>query len=115
METLKDGVELFRLLADNFEVSDESKETLSWESSKNVIENWKKAIDAFNGEYLSEGDFNRIQDGVKDVCQVKGKHLFMPIRVAIIGKPHGAELKQLVPLIPKSQLQKRANAVLSQL
>ena len=36
----------------------------------------------------------------------------MPIRVAIIGKPHGAELKQLVPLIEISDLILRANKCL---
>lgn len=115
METLKDGVELFRLLAENFEVSGESKETLSWETSKAVIENWKTKISSFDGDYMTEGDFVRMQDEVKDACQVKGKHLFMPIRVAVIGKPQGAELKQLVPLIPKGQLLKRVTSVLSQL
>lgn len=36
----------------------------------------------------------------------------MPIRVAILGKPHGAELKILVPLLAKSVLLERAERVL---
>ena len=43
---------------------------------------------------------------------VKGKKLFMPIRVAVVGKPHGAELKILVPLIKKQELLNRVNTVL---
>lgn len=113
METLKDGVELFRLLSESFEVLEEAKETLGWDTSRAVIDAWKSKVEAFDGEYLAEADFNRIQDEVKDTCQVKGKHLFMPIRVAVIGKPHGAELKHLVPLIPKAQLLKRASNCLS--
>ena len=46
---------------------------------------------------------------------MKGKHLFMPIRVAVIGKPQGTELKMLVPLLHKKTLIRRADSVLSQL
>ena len=49
----------------------------------------------------------------KESAGVKGKHLFMPIRVAVIGKPHGAELKMLVPLMAKSELLARADKVLA--
>ena len=41
---------------------------------------------------------------IKGECEVKGKELFMPIRVAIIGQPHGAELKMLIPLLNKKVL-----------
>lgn len=115
METLKDAVELFRPLSDQFQVFEESKETLSWPTSKAVIEAWKSRVADFGSAFLSEADFLRIQDEVKDACQVKGKHLFMPIRVAVIGKPQGSELKQLVPLLQKEKLVQRAEVVLSQI
>jgi nondiscriminating glutamyl-tRNA synthetase len=38
--------------------------------------------------------------------------LFMPIRVAVIGQPHGTELKTLVPLLNKSSLIKRVESCL---
>ena len=43
---------------------------------------------------------------------LKGKNLFMPIRVAVIGKPQGTELKILVPLMKKSSLIERADKAL---
>jgi nondiscriminating glutamyl-tRNA synthetase len=46
---------------------------------------------------------------------VKGKNLFQPIRVAVIGKPHGTELKMLVPLLNKRTLIARAQAALQKL
>ncbi|MES2963402.1 MAG: glutamate--tRNA ligase, partial [Bdellovibrionota bacterium] len=52
---------------------------------------------------------------VKTEAGVKGKQLFMPIRVAVIGQPHGAELKILVPLLPKSSLLKRVETAISRL
>jgi len=114
MQTLKDAVELFRPLSQtNLEVADESKEALSWDTSKNVIETWKAKVQS-GGKYLSEDQFLKIQDEIKAECNVKGKQLFMPIRVAVIGKPHGAELKHLVPLLSTSTLVERADFVLNQ-
>ena len=39
----------------------------------------------------------------------------MPMRVAVIGKPHGTELKLLTPLIPVKSLIARADKVLAKL
>ena len=61
---------------------------------------------------MSDEEFSEAQNKVKVEAGVKGKQLFMPIRVAIIGKPHGADLKMLVPLIDKDSLLKRVDQVL---
>ncbi|MCB0407971.1 MAG: glutamate--tRNA ligase, partial [Bdellovibrionales bacterium] len=109
METLADAVELFRPLDNvSFQIHDEAKEALSWESTPQVIQKWIDILETTSANHLSEEDFNQAQNQVKDECGVKGKHLFMPIRVAIIGKPHGAELKILVPLLSKQTLIERA-------
>lgn len=113
METLEDGIELFRPLAkDGWEILPEAKEVLSWESSARVVSEWLNLLQSTSATYLSELDFLAIQDQVKEKCGVKGKFLFMPIRVAVLGKPHGAELKILVPLIEKSLLFERGEKVL---
>jgi nondiscriminating glutamyl-tRNA synthetase len=115
MQTLKDAVELFRPLSQtSLDVAAEGKDVLSWDSSANVIETWKTKVGSGADKYLSEDQFLKIQDEIKTECNVKGKHLFMPIRVAVIGKPHGAELKHLVPLLSKSTLVERADFVLNQ-
>jgi nondiscriminating glutamyl-tRNA synthetase len=113
METLLDGVELFRPLSlAPLEISADAKEALSWPSTKSVVEKWKELVVAHATEFINEEEFNNYQNKVKADCNVKGKELFMPIRVAIIGKPHGAELKILVPLLKKSTLIERADQVL---
>ena len=109
MQTFKDAVELFRPLSQSdLEVTAEGKEVLAWDTSVNVIETWKNKVANEPGAYMSEEKFLRIQDEIKDECKVKGKQLFQPIRVAVLGKPHGAELKQLVPLMNKTTLTARA-------
>jgi len=116
METLLDAVELYRPLSKSkFEIFDEAKDTLAWPTTKAVVSKWKELVAGVSEKFMSEAQFLAIQDQVKAECKVKGKELFMPIRVAILGKPHGAELKILIPLLQKEILIERADAVLQRL
>ena len=110
LEVLSDAIELYKPLADNiFDIKPESQEVLEWDTTKPVIKSWIEQVEAIKADYLSTDEFNEILNNIKTQCDVKGKNLFMPIRVAIIGAPHGAELKSLVPLLKKEVLLKRAN------
>lgn len=116
MEILSDSVGLFSPLDDSrFAIQEEAADALSWESTKAVLEKWVSILESHSGDYLSEDDFGAAQNQIKQDCSVKGKHLFMPIRVAIIGKPHGAELKILVPLMKKESLQARAKQAIERI
>lgn len=113
METLKDSVELYRPLdGSSFEITEKAQEVLAWESTPGVINKWLSLLESCEKDYLTEEEFSSMQNTVKTECSVKGKHLFMPIRVAVIGKPQGAELKILVPLLKVSELIERAKKVL---
>ena len=112
MEILTDAIELYRPLDKNsFCILEDAKEVLSWESTTEVLKTWLFLLEAFVSPYLSEEDFLQMQSQVKSTCGVKGKFLFMPIRVSVIGRPHGAELKHLVPLIRVDDLIKRAKSL----
>nr|BFD63333.1 glutamate--tRNA ligase [Bdellovibrio sp. HM001] len=114
METLADAIELYRPLNDKaYVILPEADETLKWEPTKAVLTAWRDLVAAFPADYMTEDDFLKLQDEVKNQTGAKGKHLFMPIRVAVIGKPHGAELKTLVPLMKKSSLVSRAEQALA--
>jgi glutamyl-tRNA synthetase len=39
----------------------------------------------------------------------KGKALFMPLRLALTGQPHGPEMQALLPLIGHDRAQRRLN------
>lgn len=115
MEVLSDAVELLAPFdEEGFAVADEGREVLAWESSKPVIEKWLSLVEG-SAEVISEEDFSSMQNTVKTECGVKGKFLFMPLRVSVVGKPHGAELQKVVPLMSKQQLLGRARQCLSQL
>lgn len=115
METLADAVELYRPLDDaGFQVQPEAAEVFTWEPTKAVLSTWRELVAAHAGETFTEADFLKLQDDVKTKTGAKGKNLFQPVRVAIIGKAHGTELQQLVPLMSKRSLLKRADIALAQ-
>lgn len=116
METLVDAIELYRPLNDkSFVVQPEAAEVLAWEPTKAVLTAWRDLVQACGKDYLTGDEFLKIQDEVKVKANAKGKNLFQPVRVAVIGQAHGTELKDLVPLMKTSSLVERANKVLAQI
>ncbi|MEZ0391467.1 MAG: glutamate--tRNA ligase [Pseudobdellovibrionaceae bacterium] len=114
METLADCVELYKPLSDSqYQVLPEADEVFTWEPTKAVLSAWKDLVAAEPQDYMSEERFLKLQDLVKEKTGAKGKFLFQSIRVAVIGKPHGPELKGLVPLISKASLIRRAEMCLT--
>lgn len=114
METLVDGVSLFKPVDDkHYAIQEEGREALGWETSRKVLEAWKAGLQK-QGEYLTGEEFESLQNTIKETQAVKGKQLFMPIRVAVIGKPHGSELKTLVPLIHRDSLVRRVDICLAE-
>lgn len=112
METLQDGVELYAPLDDSrFAIEAEAQEVLAWESSRAVFTAWQNLLSARTAT-LSPEEFDQALEQIKQQTGAKGKHLFMPIRVAIIGKPHGPDLKVLVPLLSLASLQNRVEKAL---
>jgi nondiscriminating glutamyl-tRNA synthetase len=115
METFKDGTPLFEMLklGGALNLNDQAKDVLSWDSTTRVLEVWSAALKESSAEYITADDVDTFTNLVKEKAEVKGKHLFMPLRVASIGKAHGTEIKDLIPLIPRTELIQRAEALLS--
>lgn len=109
METLADAVACYRPLVDTeFSIKEDAAEVLQWPATAPVIKRWLDLVTQQQQTYLDEAAFQHMLNTIKQDCSVKGKELFMPIRVAVIGKAHGAELKTLVQLLHKDQLKQRA-------
>lgn len=70
-----------------------------------------KAFIATALSLLPDGDYDETTWGtwtkaIKDATDRKGKTLFMPLRLALTGLDHGAELKTLLPLIGAANAKK---------
>ncbi len=113
LEILSDAVKLYTPLDDSkYVIHEESNEALNWDSTYAVLIAWKEFVSLHPSEFFTEEDFLHIQDLVKVKSAQKGKNLFFPIRIALIGQPHGAELKILVPLMTKKSILQRADIAL---
>ncbi len=106
------AVELFRPLTENhFSIDQSAKEVLEWPSSQIVLSEWKNFLDSYSKEEVNAEDFVQFSKGVQKNQNVKGKFLFMPLRIAVIGRPEGMKLKQAVPLIKRTLLLERVQKI----
>ncbi|RUM41002.1 MAG: glutamate--tRNA ligase [Desulfurobacterium sp.] len=101
-------------LKDEFEVEEDAKEfVLEDETRLKVIENFYNRMNALEGELTPE-IFKQIVKEVGKELKVKGKNLFMPVRVGLTGKMKGVELDILVSLLEKERVLRRLENNLKQ-
>ncbi|MDT2865876.1 glutamate--tRNA ligase [Vagococcus carniphilus] len=87
---------------DTLSLNEEAKEVLAGETVPQVLEAFSKQI-----ADLEEFDVSSIKASIKAVQKetgVKGKNLFMPIRVAVSGQMHGPELAETIMLLGKEKV-----------
>lgn len=65
------------------------------------------AADLLPEEPWSQATWGMLTDALKMKIDRKGKALFMPLRLALTGLPHGPELKNLLPLIGRDRAMAR--------
>lgn len=109
---LSDYGDLFNLLVSRtIDYTDEGVEVLNWATSKGVL---SKAVDLIpSGEGAMSGeDFDKLIATLKDLNLGTGKEIFWSLRVALIGSPHGPEIKTLVTLMSRDEVLMRLNKAL---
>ncbi|KAF1295138.1 glutamate--tRNA ligase [Enterococcus sp. JM4C] len=104
-------VEVSNLFFIEHPVLDEAaKEVLAGETVPTVLAAFKKELEA-----LDTVDVLSVKAAIKAVQKetgVKGKNLFMPIRVAVSGQMHGPELGETIELLGKEKALDHLNKVL---
>ncbi len=99
---------------DEPELSIEAGQAVVEGNSIPVVTALKNAMESA-AEPVTQEAFEAIQKQIGSQLQVKGKALFIPIRVALTGQVHGPEMKKAVPLLGKSRALSRIRAVEKQL
>ncbi|MCX7675194.1 MAG: glutamate--tRNA ligase [Bdellovibrionaceae bacterium] len=95
-----------------FVIHPADREVLDWPKTPEVLRLWAQAIEKAQSTgqaFMLADEFLRVQDEIKNQAGVKGKELFMPLRLACIGKAHGPELKLLIPVLPLSEWKRRVS------
>ncbi|WP_457678978.1 glutamate--tRNA ligase [Thermovibrio sp.] len=102
-------------LKDDFKLDEKAKEfVLELPERFKVVELFYLKVKELEGELTPE-EFNSLVKEVGKELKVKGKNLFMPIRIALTGKMSGVELPVLVELLGKERVVRRLENSLSQL
>ncbi|GHU49195.1 hypothetical protein FACS189459_0060 [Bacilli bacterium] len=101
------------LIKDNFlsfgfeHFSDSVKEIINTDFFKKNINCLKDIINNIQSITLENG--NDIVNKVKEITGLKGKELYMPIRIAAIGKEHGPEMNKILYIIGKEKILENIN------
>ena len=113
--SLPEALDIFQQLSEkHFTIQDSAKEVLSWPATQKVLNGWKSFLNsvADSEEFITLDQFSKALKEIQKTSNTKGKLLFMPLRVAILGSPEGMELKAVIPLITRPTLLKRVSLVL---
>lgn len=87
-----------------------SKEVLAGETVPTVLQAFKNQVESM--EVLDVPTIKAAIKAVQKETGVKGKNLFMPIRVAVSGQMHGPELAETIELLGKEKALVHLNQVL---
>jgi glutamyl/glutaminyl-tRNA synthetase len=104
-EEIVDLAELF--FKKNIIIDEETKDFMKDESIPKTIEIFKKEIEQIS-DWTVDNITNAINN-IKEKANVKGKMLYMPIRIKITGEMHGPELPNTIHLIGKDMVLERLN------
>ena len=88
---------------DSTRLSDAAKEVLATETAPIVIKAFKEKLEGLaDADYVKDNIFPLIKEVQKETG-IKGKNLFMPIRIAVSGEMHGPELPDTIYLLGKEK------------
>ena len=113
---LQYGLQINDLINDLFsnvnkkELSDEIKEFMKKESSIKVLTNFKKQLDKI--DELNLENSTQIINNIKIEENIKGKELFLPIRVVCIYKEHGPEINKTMTIVGKQKIMENINEII---
>ena len=104
MKSVDEIVPLTDLFFSDFpELTEAEKEVMAGETVPTVLEAFKAKLEAMSDdEFVVENIFPQIK-AVQKETGIKGKNLFMPIRIAVSGEMHGPELPETIYLLGREK------------
>ncbi|MBN20624.1 MAG: glutamate--tRNA ligase [Bdellovibrionaceae bacterium] len=101
------------LMGDTLTLDEDSLNFLKKDKGLEVVEALKMRLNHFEDLSDSSG-FKELQKEIGTELGVKGKGLFMPIRIALTGQMKGPDLSDVLPLLGASTVQSRIQSVIHQ-
>lgn len=112
---MKEKVQLFSDIKEHMPIffnsaadeDDQYKEAISWETTPQVKEYLASQVNELTTEFITEEQVGEWMNYLKKELKIKGKPLFMGMRVCLTGRAHGPDLKTVVALTPISIVKER--------
>ena len=104
MKSVDEIIPLTDLFFSDFpELTEAEREVMAGETVLTVLEAFKAKLEAMtDDEFVTENIFPQIK-AVQKETGIKGKNLFMPIRIAVSGEMHGPELPDTIFLLGREK------------
>lgn len=118
VETVREGLSYLSEIVNKVDIffadtvepeNEEALEILKWEETPLVLKALKEAVDEV--EEVDMEFAKKVMKTIQKSTGVKGKKLFMPVRVALTGANHGPELVNIIYLLGKENIIKRIEYV----
>ena len=114
MSYMQEIISLSKLFfSDTFEVAEEAQEILKEETALTVLQAFKNEFEGLTN--IDEAQIKATIKSVQKETGIKGKNLFMPIRVGVSGQMHGPELAETIVLLGKDRVLSHLNTVLKEI
>jgi nondiscriminating glutamyl-tRNA synthetase len=114
-EQMSYGAEIVELselfFKEDIEYNEEAKEIISEEQVPEVLKTFLEEVESL--EVFEAAEIKKAIKNVQKRTGVKGKKLFMPIRVAVTGQEHGPELPNSIELLGKEKIKRRIEDIIS--
>ena len=112
---MKEKVQLFSDIKEHMPIffdagadeDDQYKEAIAWETTPQVKEYLATQVNALSVDFITEDQVGEWMNYLKKELKIKGKPLFMGMRVCLTGRAHGPDLKTVVALTPISIVKER--------
>jgi nondiscriminating glutamyl-tRNA synthetase len=114
-EQMSYGAEIVELselfFKDEIEYNEEAKEIISEEQVPEVLKTFLEEVESL--EVFEAAEIKTAIKNVQKRTGIKGKKLFMPIRVAVTGQAHGPELPNSIEILGKEKIKRRIEDIIS--
>lgn len=85
------------------ELLEEEKERLNSDTSKKVLSSFASELEKVTDEELSSEVVKKLFKTIQAELGVKGKDLYMPVRLSLTGLSHGLEMFNIIKIIGKKE------------
>ncbi|MCK5763108.1 MAG: glutamate--tRNA ligase [Clostridiales bacterium] len=92
---------------------EEAKEIIKMDHVKNLLTEFKARLNDL--ELFEAAEVKKVIKSLQKDLGIKGKDLFMPIRVGVTGTVHGSDLVKTIEILGKDKSVKRLNSIIDKL